>query len=119
MGRGPRGAWRRNAYFLAKAGLSKHDIKERLWQRSRIQGDRFTQRDLVRVANARQDQIGAIDGSTLIPISAHSDDINIVVAGGPGTHSVYLPTFGLTTPVTRPITDSSGAPLLRFGTPVR
>ena len=34
----------------------------------------------------------------------------IVVAGGTGKHSMYLPTFGGTRAVTRAITDGSGRP---------
>jgi hypothetical protein len=34
----------------------------------------------------------------------------IVVAGGPGKHSMYLPTFGGTRSVTRPIAFADGRP---------
>ena len=33
-----------------------------------------------------------------------AEDIAIIVAGGPGTHSVYVPTFGQTRAVSRRIT---------------
>ena len=39
----------------------------------------------------------------LVPISPRPDDIGIIVAGGPGTHSVYIPTFGQTRAVTCPV----------------
>ena len=31
---------------------------------------------------------------TLLPISPSAEDIMLIVAGGPGTHSVYVPCFG-------------------------
>jgi hypothetical protein len=34
-------------------------------------------------------------------ICDRAEDILIMVAGGPGKHSCWLPTFGMTKPVTR------------------
>lgn len=103
------------AAVLASAGLGKAEIKQRLWEQSRMAVSRFSTRDLERIQNARKDELGVFDSSTLIPISTEPDHINLVVAGGPGTHTVYLPTFGVTAPVIRPIVDSSGAPMQAFG----
>jgi hypothetical protein len=39
----------------------------------------------------------------LLPIAPRPQDIQLVVAGGPGTHSTYVPSFGLMRAVTRAI----------------
>jgi hypothetical protein len=38
-----------------------------------------------------------------VPISLVPADIGIVVAGGPGTHSIYVPSFGQTWAISRRI----------------
>ncbi len=47
-----------------------------------------------------------------LPVVDRPEDLHVLVAGGPGKHSVWIPSFGGSTrPVTVPITDRSGAPL--------
>jgi hypothetical protein len=42
-----------------------------------------------------------------MPVAPGPDGIGIIVAGGPGTHSVYVPTFGVTRAITRAVTVES------------
>jgi hypothetical protein len=60
----------------------------------------MTEPDLARVRNSRKDEFDRIGPDTLLPISRRPEDIGIVVAGGPGTHSVYVPCFGISRAVT-------------------
>jgi hypothetical protein len=46
------------------------------------------------LASRRQEFGGEITPETMLTISHAPDDIGILVAGGPGTHSVYVPCFG-------------------------
>ncbi len=48
-------------------------------------------------------ELGEIGPDTLIPISARPEHISIIVAGGPGTHSVYVPVSAHTRSVTREV----------------
>jgi hypothetical protein len=57
----------------------------------------------MRLKHTRGAELGALADDTLIPIAYKPEDIAIIVAGGPGTHSVYVPTFGHTRSVTRKI----------------
>jgi hypothetical protein len=107
-----------HAAVLARTGLSKAEIKQRLWRQSRIPARDFAQADLARLTRTREQRLGPIEAETLIPIADEPSHLIVVVAGGPGTHSTWLPTFGLTTPVTRPVIDSHGVPITRFGIPV-
>ena len=43
------------------------------------------------------------EADALVPITQRWQDIMVVVAGGTGKHSCWLPTFGVTRSVTRPI----------------
>jgi hypothetical protein len=63
----------------------------------------MTERDLLRVKASRTAELGEIQPDTLLPIAHRPEDIRVIVAGGPGTHSVYVPCFGNTRAVTRKI----------------
>jgi hypothetical protein len=64
---------------------------------------RMSAKDLLRVQASRTDELGEIRPDTLVPIAPRAEDIGLIVAGGPGTHSVYVPSFGNTRAVTREI----------------
>jgi hypothetical protein len=109
-----------HAAILAQAGLSKAAVKRRLWEQSKLPGRRFAAKDLARlVIGRREDLPGPIGLETLIPLAPSPDEIVVIVAGGPGTHSVSMTSFGDARSVTRPITDAAGQPIERFGVPVR
>ncbi|MGZ8264797.1 MAG: UGSC family (seleno)protein, partial [Burkholderiales bacterium] len=94
-----------HAEVLAHGGLAKADVKRRLWEQSRMPARRYAAKDYARARHTRGPELGEIGPDTLLPISIAPDDIGIIVAGGPGTHSVYVPTFGQTRAVTRAVTD--------------
>ena len=90
-----------HAEVLQRGGLSKADVKRRLWEQSKMRGGRFARKDYrTRAAHAPRGT-GRISAETLVPISPTPEEIGIIVAGGPGTHSVYVPTFGQTRAVSR------------------
>jgi hypothetical protein len=51
-------------------------------------------KDFGRMQSARRAELGTLTANTLLPISVRPEDIGILVAGGDGTHSVYLPASG-------------------------
>ena len=53
--------------------------------------------------DSRTAELGTIGLDTLLPISVKPEEICIMVAGGPGTHSVYVPCFGNSFAATREI----------------
>ena len=95
-----------HAEVLHRAGLSKADVKRRLWEESKLLASRLTAKDYTRPAHARAAELVSMTPDTLIPITADPAQIGIIVAGGPGTHSVYVPGFGNSKPVTRPLEPS-------------
>jgi hypothetical protein len=90
-----------HADILARAGFSKDEVKRRLWEGSKMPATRMTEKDLLRVHDSRTAELGSIGPDTLLPICPRPEDIGLIVAGGPGTHSVYVPCFGNSRAVTR------------------
>lgn len=94
-----------HAATLAKAGMSKAEVKARLWELSRMPASVLPAKDLDRARIARSAELGTVDASVLLPISPRPQDVQLIVAGGPGTHSTYVPSFGLMRAVTRAIAE--------------
>lgn len=94
-----------HAEVLKRDGFSKTDVKRRLWEQSRLAAVRFAAQDRVRVQHIRRAELGEINSDTLVPASPGHEGVGIVVAGGLGTHSVYVPTFGVTRAVTRALSN--------------
>jgi hypothetical protein len=100
-----------HARMLADGGLSKRAVKQRLFEQATIAlGDfsaenvheRFRKRDPARYAQAPLD--------TPLTLVQDPDDFILFVLGGLGKHSMYIPTFGATRAVTRPLVLSGGTP---------
>lgn len=92
-----------HAEILHRDGLSKREVQRRLWEACKMSAARMAAKELERTRNARNAELGDIGLDTLLPISPRPEDIGIVVAGAPGTHSVYVPSFGDTRSVTRKV----------------
>ena len=92
-----------HADILQRAGLTKAEFKRRLWEASKMPAKRMTEKDLLRVHDSRTVELGKIGPDTLLPICPSPEDIWLIVAGGPGTHSVYVPCFGNSRAVTWPV----------------
>ena len=92
-----------HAQVLKLAGLTKADVKRRLWDASRMAASRLAAKDFARVQHTRGAELGTMNAATLVPATPTADGIGVIVAGGPGTHSVYVPTFGQTRSVTKPV----------------
>jgi hypothetical protein len=56
-----------------------------------------------RTEAARTAELGNIGLDTLLPISPKPEGIGVIVAGGAGTHTVYIPGFGPTRSITREV----------------
>jgi hypothetical protein len=92
-----------HAEVFQRGGFSKADVKRTLWEGSRMPASRLSSKELERARASRTAELGALTPTILLPIAPRPEDIQILVAGGPGTHSVYIPCFGNTRAVTREI----------------
>jgi hypothetical protein len=92
-----------HAEVLKSGGLSKDDVKRGIWEQSKMEAGRFARKDYDRAKHAREKELGGFLPDTPVPIAPTPAEIGIIVAGGPGTHSVYVPTFGQTRAVSRKV----------------
>jgi hypothetical protein len=98
-----------HAKTIAAAGLSKAQVKRQLAAQCSVPlgsfspeniAERFRRRDPARYADAPPD----------MPVSVlqDPDDLLVIVLGGAGKHSMYLPTFGATRAATRALVRADG-----------
>lgn len=92
-----------HAEVFRRGGMSKADVKRELWERSKMRIDALAAKEIERTRDSRTAELGELRPDTMLPISQKPDDIMVIVAGGAGTHSVYVPCFGNSRAVTRPI----------------
>ncbi len=94
-----------HADILAAGGYDKARVKARLWELTKMPAGRMSVKDLLRVRDSRSQEFGKISDETLLTIAHRPEDIMLLVAGGPGTHSVYVPCFGNSNAITREIAE--------------
>jgi hypothetical protein len=86
-----------HASTIARDGFGKREIREWLHQHAQIPLDRYNHDTLVERFHPVPDEP--------VPMVRTPDDLLVIVLGGPGKHSSWVPTFGGTTrSVTREIT---------------
>ena len=89
-----------HARTIADSGWSKTDLKRALWERGRVRMDAFSRENITRYMDIIPGRFDATDPSATITPTVRWDDVMVMVAGGPGKHSVVVPTFGATRAVT-------------------
>jgi hypothetical protein len=89
-----------HARTIADSGWSKTDLKRALWERGRVRMDAFSQENITRYKHIIPGRFDATDPAATITPTVRWEDVMIMVAGGPGKHSVVVPTFGATRAVT-------------------
>lgn len=84
-----------HAQILAKDGLSKEDVRQGLYRRLRLQLNRMGA-GLRAWYRTQRPAFDVTPEVTEIPLLDDPRQILIMVAGGPGLHSVVIPSFGIT-----------------------
>ena len=92
-----------HAEIFKRGGLSKADVKAGLWELTKMPARHMAAKDLLRVKSSRTEELGEIGPDTILTIAHKAEDICLMVAGGPGTHSVYVPCFGNSRAITRAV----------------
>ena len=92
-----------HAEVLHAGGLSKAEVQRRLFEQSTLRAGRMAARELMRTQAVRESKIGPITEDTMLAAADGPEGIGILVAGGPGTHSVYVASFGDARAVTREV----------------
>lgn len=99
-----------HAATVARSGWTKDDVRKFMYQHARVPYTQFSQDNLNFFIEKRPEWFSRPRAEN-VPVMATESDLTILVAGGPGKHSLVLPTFGTTRPVTQLITDGAGNPL--------
>ena len=92
-----------HAEVFKRDGMSKSDVKLELWEQSKMPALRLARKELERARDSRTEEFGEVTPATILPVSRGPEDVMFIVAGGPGTHSVYVPCFGNSRAVTREV----------------
>ena len=95
-----------HAHTVASSGMSKADVQKFLYERARNKVGLLKLRAMYKAENW-PDWVDQNDDEALCPIVGKPEDIHIVVTGGPGKHSAFIPTFGTSKSVTRKIEPRS------------
>jgi hypothetical protein len=95
-----------HAHTVASGGMSKADVQKFLYERARNRVGLLKLRAMYKAENW-PDWVDQNDDEALCPIVGKPEDIHIVVTGGPGKHSAFIPTFGTSKSVTRKIEAKS------------
>jgi len=91
-----------HATTIASDGFSKDDIKTFIFDNARIPIARFSPENIARRKQFSK-HYGEPDENTLAPITKSREDIMVIVVGGAGKHSSWMPTFGMSRSVTKAI----------------
>src|SRR5215467_1507506 len=92
-----------HARQLAAAGLDRAEVQRLVFEGARIPRDRFGPGQLARI----EDGFGPAQreaASDALRVGVTPDDLRVLVVGGDGRHSCWVPTFGMTRSCPEPVT---------------
>lgn len=96
-----------HAHILAQEGFTRQSLQAYYSENARVALDAFSPEKVERfLARRRPAWFGPENTTGYALVADHPEDILIAVAGGPGTHSVLIPTFGPTKSVTVAIDEA-------------
>jgi len=100
-----------HAATIAGDGYSKQRVKEYLFEHGSVPLGRFSDENIQRRFRVKFPQrYGNAGPDALVTMVQKAEDFLVVVIGGAGKHSAYMPTFGSTHAVTRALVRSDGTP---------
>lgn len=83
-----------HAAMLAKHGMNKQDVRQELHTRMRLQLSRVSE-GCQEWYRTKRKTFNVAPGTTHIPYLDEASQIQIIVAGGQGLHSMVIPSFGI------------------------
>jgi hypothetical protein len=89
-----------HAASLAQRAMTRKDVQSYLFDHARMPAHVF-RKHFEELAWSQWMKI--VDDDHLLPMTAEPDNIRVVVAGGPGKHSLVVPSWGMTRSVTLPV----------------
>ena len=95
-----------HAASIAKDGFSKRDVKNFLFEHARVPLGNLSDDNIVRRLKQFEPWLPGLTAEQRdrpVPIIKGEEGVHVIVVGGAGKHSAYIPTFGPTRPVTLPL----------------
>ncbi len=89
-----------HAYSLAIGGFAREDVSRYLYDRARMPAAVF-RRHFEELAWAQW--MKTVPDDHALPMTGDPDNIRVLVAGGPGKHTLLVPSWGMTRSVTLPV----------------
>ncbi len=89
-----------HAASLAERGMTRRDVQSWLFDHARQPAGLF-RRHFEELA--WEQWMKEVDDDHLLPMTAEPDNIRVLVAGGPGKHSLVVPSWGMTKSATIPV----------------
>ncbi len=96
-----------HAGTLARDGIGKKDIQQAVFERARIPLTRFARRTVEGLKHRRSRWFAEVGDPRHIGVADRPQDVSVIVAGGAGIHSLFVPTSFSYRPVTRRIVRQS------------
>ena len=84
--------------------MNREDVQRALFELARAPLSSFSPEIAERV-RGRRPQLFADSEPEAVPVADGPENILLAVAGGPGSHTLFFPTYGETRAVTKPIRD--------------
>ena len=99
-----------HAATVASGGMTKREVKQWLYERATIPLSAFSKEGIERRFRRKQaDEFADAPLDTPVRMFKTPEDLIVIVTGGAGKHSAYIPTFGNTRAVTRALKRANGA----------
>jgi hypothetical protein len=98
-----------HASTLARDGFTKAIIRQMIFERARIPLSRFAERSVKGLHHRRSRWFETVGDDSHIGVADRAEDVHIVVAGGAGIHSLFVPTGFSHGMVTRDISGRKSA----------
>jgi hypothetical protein len=99
-----------HAATIAREGFTKADVKRFLYEHARVPLGRLSHESVERRIRRKFPKLFRdANLDALAPLAQRAEDFMVIVAGGAGKHSAYVPTFGGTRSVTVPIRLRDGS----------
>jgi hypothetical protein len=96
-----------HAGTLARDGFGKAEIQNAIFERARIPLSRFAKRSVDGLRHRRSRWFTEVGDPDHIGVADRPEDIQIIVAGGAGIHSLFVPTAFSYRPVTRRVGNAT------------
>ena len=98
-----------HAATVASGGMTKAEVKRWLWEHATIPLSKFSKEGIERRFRRKlAEQFADAPLDTPVHMWGRPEDLVVIVTGGAGKHSQYVPTFGNTRAVTRALRRADG-----------